>query len=979
MTFRIHEILLVSSAYDAFVLEEDGSLSDRLFYSYSELDLSWTPRITHAATHARAFQLLAEQRFELVITVVRVGDGDATELSRRIKEQYPEVRVVLLLFDSADLKLFPAARVPETVDHVFQWTGSAGTLIAAIKTVEDDFNVGPDTSSAGVQVILVVEDRVRAYSSFLGMLYPELLRQSGSLIAEGLNDFHRRMRLRARPKVLLAQSFDKALELYDRYQPYICAVMSDVRIPRQGKEAPRGGVELAGVFRQRNPDLPILFQTAESEAEAWATELGAWYVDKNAPDFRQQVRRFLKESLGFGDFVFRLPDRTEVGRARDVYEMERELRTIPAESILYHASRNHFSTWLRARSMFELAQRLRPQTVADFADIEAMRRDLVHSLQRARREEQEGMITDLYSRNTGPDNRFIRVARGSIGGKGRGIAFVSNQIVQHGLLERFGSMQVRIPKTVVLGTDAFDAFMDRYDVRELLSRDDKEVTEWMLSGGIPDDVLDDLRRAFKSLKGPLAVRSSSLLEDSRFQPFAGVYATYMLPNNHANEDLRFQEVVRAVKAVYASVFWRDAQTYVAGTPHDADDQKMAVVIQQVVGRPHGHRFYPQMSGVAQSHNYYPVGGQVASEGVAHIALGLGQTVVSGGVALRFSPGSPQVLPQFPTAESILRGTQRQFWAIDLSRSHVRWIDGPESSLVQCGLDVAEADGTLELAGSVYCPQDDVIRDDLTRPGARLVTFNRVLRWNTIPLSEALSGLLEVLRDGMGEEVEIEFALDIPDGHPDDPPRSGQQQRLYVLQVRPITAPEQLKLLRVVDELRDEELVARTDLALGHGSYGGICDVVQVVAGQLDGRMSRELASRVSAANSALEGEGRPYVLIGPGRWGSSDPTLGVAVSWSDIAGARVIVETPIGSRRVEPSQGTHFFRNMTAARAGYLSITSQRSSWIDFDWLEDAWRQSGGEPGATVRHIRLPEPISVHVDGRLGRAVIVKRELLGGP
>lgn len=963
MPYRVREILLVSTAYDAFVLEEDGSLSDRLFYEYSELSLSWTPRMTHVTTADRAIELLDGRRFDLVITVARVGHTDAGELSQAIRNRHPDIPIVLLIFDQADLRQFPDKKPPSAIDRVFHWSGNAGVLIAVIKATEDLRNVEHDTRIGGVQVILVVEDSVRAYSNFMAMLYPELLTQSGSLIAEGLNDYHRLMRMRARPKILLAQNREEALELFDQHRKNICCLMSDIRIPERPDEVPRedGGLELARTIKSELPDLPVLFQTAESEVEMRVRALGGWFVHKNAPDFLAQMRRFLQEALGFGDFVFRLPDRTEVARARDVYEMENVLRTVPGDSVAYHASRNHFSVWLRARSLFELAKRVRPRTLRVFSDVEELREDLINVLHQARLREQEGVITDLSTRRTGPENRFVRVGRGSIGGKGRGIAYMSTLIVRHGLLGAHEGLQIRIPKTVVLGTDAFDGFMGQFDIHDLLALEsDQQVREWMLSGHFPDAIMRDLWQAFENLRGPLAVRSSSLLEDSRFQPFAGIYATYMLPNADEDRDFRFHELLRAIKAVYASAFVKDARAYLASTPHDADHQKMAVVIQQIVGNRHGDRFYPTLSGVAQSYNNYPVGGQVATDGVAHLALGLGQTIVGGGVALRFSPAAPTILPQFPTAQAFLRGAQRAFFALDLGKSGIG-INDPEATLVRCELAVAEKDGVLPLVGSVYCAGDDVIRENFALPGPRLVTFNNILKWNAFPLSKALTTLLELLRRGVGEEVEIEFAVDCPK------PGEERDARLYLLQVRPMTLLEQHGPLEEFAKIDDRDLVCRTDTALGHGVYDGLRDILFVEAPQLDSTRGRGLLAQVREINAKLQAADRPYILIGPGRWGSSDPTLGIGVGWSDIQGARVIVETPIGKRRVEPSQGTHFFRNITAARIGYLTVTDLEGSWLDRAWL-------GSVSGEGVKHIELAAPVRVLIDGRRGEAVIRKPE-----
>jgi CheY-like chemotaxis protein len=967
---RVREILLVSSKYDAFVLEEDGPLGDRLYRQYSALSLSSAPRITHADTAAEALRLIDARHFDLVLTVVRVRDIDAIALSERVKSRHPELSVVLLLFDETDLNQLPDQRVPPTIDRAFQWTGSAEVLIAAIKSIEDQKNAAHDTEAAGVQVLLVVEDGIRAYSTLLGLLYPLLLRQAGSLIAEGLNDFHRALRLRARPKILLAQSYEDALDLFSKFEPFVLALITDLRLPRGGVVDPDAGLALSRRVRDRRPDLAILHQTAEPRPAA----PGVWQVDKNASDFRAQIRRFFEEALGFGDFVFRLPNGAEVGRARDVYEMERVLPTVPAESILYHASHNHFSVWLTARSLFTLAERLRPQRVDDFDDIEDLRREVVALLRRARLVEQESVISDLATPMSAPEGRFVRVGRGSIGGKGRSLAFVSGLIVRHQLLERYPGLQVRIPKTVVLGTEAFDAFLDGIDRQALLGGEsDAAITARMLAGPLPAHDLDGLRKAFAGLKGPLAVRSSSLLEDSRFQPFAGVYATYMLPNDHPDPERRFAQLCNAIKAVYASTFWRSARRYLAGTPHEADDQKMAVVIQQVVGRRHEDRFYPVIAGVAQSYNHYAVAGQRPEDGVAELCLGLGHQVVGGGVALRFSPGSPTSLPQLASPESFVDESQRHFFAVDLSRRHADWSAPPDSMLVRCDLDMAERDGTLGLVASVYCPDDGVFREGLHHAGPRVVTFANVLKWRSLPLAEALGGVMALLRENMGEEVEIEIAIDAPVGGVGPP-----QARLYLLQVRPHVAPSPRALGRSIGEIADEALYGRTDQALGHGVSDGLADLVVLRHDALDARAGRRLIGEISRLDAELRAAQRPYALVGPGRWGSADPTLGVGVTWGDIAGAKVIVETPLGERRIEPSQGTHFFRNITAARVTYLTITDHEGSWLDLDAIAADATVSSRDG---VLHFVLPAPIRVYVDGSRGQAAIVRpgHDVQGAP
>jgi hypothetical protein len=960
MPFRVSEILLVSSAYDAFVLEEDGSLSDRLFTEFSELDPYGVPRMTHVTTASAAMEMLYTRRFDMVITVVRVEDTEVAEFSRRIKVGFPEMPVLLLTFDESDLGHFPGGKVPDTIDHTFLWTGDTRALVAAVGLTEDFANVAHDTKSAGVQVILVVEDRLRAYSSFLALLYSALMNQARTLIEEGLNDAHKMMRMRARPKILLAQNYDDGLSAFHRHREHMLALISDVRFPLNGIDRADAGLELVRTIREEAPELPIMIQSTEIDPMQ-AAELGAWALDKNDPAFADGLRRFLRDCLGFGDFVFRLPDDTMVARARNVYDMQNVLRTVPSESVEFHALRNDFSMWLRARSLFDLAKEVRQKKIADVgSDAEDIRAYLIGVLQAASLQEQEGVIADFSPRQTGPANRFVRLGRGSLGGKGRSVAFLSAQIVRNSLLRRFDGLEIRIPKTIVIGTDVFDQFMAEFSVPELMGLDDNEIVDRFVAQPLPAGLRGDLAAALPALRGPLAVRSSSVLEDSRFQPFAGVYATYMVPNNQPDPQSRFKEVCRAIAGVYASAFSHEARTYAAGTPHLLEEQKMAVLVQHVVGQSYGDRYYPLLSGVAQSHNDYPIGNQRAEDGVAVIALGLGETVVSGRAALRFSPGAPSVLPQYPTAQSFLRGSQTHFYAVDLSRPALDLHAEPEASLSLQSLADAEVDGTLALVGSVYCPDDDVIRDNLKLAGPRVATFNNILKWKALPLADALLDLLRMLREAMGGEVEFEFAVDLAS--------RAKLPRLYLLQVRPLPSAQSGPPVEL-DEVAKENILLRTDRALGHGRIDDIADVLYVRTDEPSVAATPGIAAEVGRLNQELRNEGRPYLIIGPGRWGTSDPALGIPVAWSQIAGARVIVEAPMTNRHVEHSQGTHFFQNVTARRIGYLTLTPDAEPFLDRAWL-DGLPASYESP--LLRHVRLDRPLAVYLDGRRGRAVVLK-------
>ncbi len=981
MHFLVHEILVVSSDYDAYVLEEDGHLGERLFSAYAELSLS-SPRITHVPSAREAMIVLSQRRFEVVLTVIRVEDTDATGLARMVKEKHPDMPVVLLAFDEADLNHFPGGRPPEILDHVFLWTGDAQILVAAIKLIEDRRNAVPDVT-AGVQVIIVVEDQLRRYSSFLTLLYTELLRQSRSLVAEGQNVLHRITRMRARPRVLLATSYEQAIEWYERFRERVLAVITDLRFPRRGVEDPEAGFDLITRIRADKAEVPILLQSAQPDAEARACALGAWYAHKNSTTLLEQIRAFLKETLGFGDFVFRLPDYTEVGRARDLYELCRVLRVIPESSVEFHASRNHFSLWLNARGKFALARRVRPRSVSEFKSIEEIRQYLLDALERELTHEQDGLIVDFAAARTGPERRLVRLGGGSIGGKGRGIAFVNSVLVRRDLTRRFPGIEIRVPRTIALGTEVFDRFLEdnACSPKSLIGMEPDEITARFLEGQLRDSTLQDLRTLWQDFHGPVAVRSSSLLEDSRFQPFAGIYSTVLLPNNSPDPQLRVRELRQAIKAVYASTFSRSAQSYFSSSPHAIEEEKMAVVVQQVVGRDYGERFYPHVSGVAQSYNYYPVGPQRAEDGVCLLALGLGHGVVSGGRSLRFSPACPGVLPQYATPREFLRSSQNRFYALDLTRNTVDYREGPESSLGVFGLETAETDGSLAHVGSVYCAEDDAIRDNLSLPGPRVLTFNNILKWNAIPLAETMAGLLDLFRRWMGGHVEIEFAMNLDADEGEAGPDGRPLPHLYLLQVRPMATVEYQSDPCDVGAYAPESVLCRTGRSLGHGRIDGIRDVVYVRNQKMDAFVTRGVAQQVGELSDSLRKDGAPFLLIGPGRWGTNDPALGIPVDWSQIQGARTIIETAMEGRSVEASQGTHFLQNITSLRIGYLTVTktgragdAPGEEYFDRAWLD---AQPARKELAAVRHVRLPAPLRVILDGHRGRAVILKPDLPG--
>ncbi len=984
MPYRVLDVLLLSSDYDAFVLEEDGPLGDRIFRRYTELSLSAPPRITHTSDAERALELLGQRRFDLVVTVPRIGEFDVARLAPRLRAKAPRVPIVVLVFDESD------GAIAASAGHVlpFFWTGSATSLIAAIKLVEDHANVDHDTRVAGVRVLLVVEDGVRAYSSLLAQLYPELLAQASSLIAEGYSDYHRITSLCARPKIVLARSYDEGLARFYRHRDYLSAVLTDIRLPSGAALAPDAGLELARRVREAQPDLPLLIESAETSRRGEAERLGAWFLDKDARDFRGELRGFLRERLGFGEFVFRLPTGEEVGRARDLFAMEELLLTVDDASLVFHGQKNDFSTWLMARGMFELAEQLRPRTVGDFSSVDALRAELIRIVAEARRREEEGVVTELSAHATGPATRFGRVGSGSVGGKGRGIAFVGAMLARYDLVRRFPGLEIRIPKTVILGTELIEPVTEHLARQRLDGASDAEITQLALAVPLSAATRAALASAKERLHGPLAVRSSSAHEDSRFHPFAGVFATYRLPNNHPSATVRELELEHAIKAVAASAFQRRARAAAAGVLAPGE-RGMAVIVQRIVGRRFGDRYYPFLSGVLESFNFYPAGGQSSHDGVACVALGLGHEVVGGGLAVRFCPASPDSSVEYPDARAYLETTQTELVALDLSRPLVDFSRAPDSSLTRVSLADAERDGVLGLAASVYSADDDVLRDGLEARGPRVVTFRNLLRYRSLPFCDALATLGFQLRQTMGEEVELELALDLPSlGVPGwatgdaDPALLAKIRasvpRLYVLQLRPMSgrnlardAPLHARLDS--HELDRREILCASDRALGHGTIEDVADLVEVTATRLEPHLTSALVVALRERSSFLAAEQRPFLLVGPGRFGSADPHLGIGVDFADISGARVIVELPLAERRVEPSQGSHFFRNVTAARTGYVTVEDREGSFFDRSYGERLAAEGRAvAEGPGWRHVRLTAPLAIELDARRGTALILK-------
>jgi CheY-like chemotaxis protein len=957
------DILLAASPYDSFLLEEAGQLSERLLGEFRNLDLHYGPGITSVATGEEALAAAQEPggRFQLVLSTLHLEDMTSAELARRMRAAGLDLPVVALAFDNRELKDFVARHDLSALERVFLWQGDARILVGIVKSVEDRRNVAHDVRSMGVQVILVVEDNVRYYSSFLPIIYEELLNHSRHLLGDSLNVSHKILRMRARPKILLCASYEEAWQAFTTFQDDILGVISDVEFPRQGKKSLEAGLDLARHIREHVSDVPVLLHSSRPGNAERARALGADFILKGSPLLLTELRRFMIEALGFGDFVFRLPSGAEVARASDLRSLEEGLRAVPEASLAYHAARNHFSKWLKARTEFALAQELRPKKLSDFRDVEDLRQTLLRSLSEYRRDRAQTVVADFERESFDGSGGLYRLGGGSLGGKARGLAFVRLLLAAGRPGCEFPGVDLSVPPAVVLGTDVFDRFLDQNQLRDfaLDCTDDAAIEARFLAASIPDDVRQDLLAFLERVDYPLAVRSSSLLEDSQYQPFTGVYETYMLSNNHPLVEVRLRHLLRAVARVYASTFSRHAKAYVRATPYRLEEEKMAVILQRIAGAAHGSRFYPDVAGVARSHDFYPALPHQAADGMAAVALGLGRTVVEGASCLRFCPRFPQHAPHLGSPAETLRHSQRDFWAVDLSRQEE---DDPHQCEVKLDLLAAAADGTLNALASTYSEQDDAIYDGVSRPGVRLVTFAPILKQGLFPLAPLVEEVLQLGAWGMGAAVEIEFAatLSVP---------GSARPEMAVLQLRPLALTRETEELEVGSVDTGREL-CRSNLVLGHGRIEDLRDVLVVDAARFERAHSRQAAADLARINAELNHLGRPYLLIGVGRWGSADPWLGIPVTWDEISGARVIVEAGFRDFKVTPSQGTHFFQNLTSFHVGYFTVNPDAGQgFLDWEWLA---RQPAVTTSGCVRHLRLDQPVLVKIDGRRGCGVILK-------
>lgn len=955
MTKRIFNVLLVANPYDAFMLEDDGRIDEKIFIEYMNLSLRYPPRFTQVSTEEDAWKQLGNTMFDLVICMPGSDNSDTFDIARQIKEKYPHIPLVVLTPFSHGIKERMEHEDLSIFEYVFCWLGNTDLLVSIIKLIEDKMNLEHDIKEVGVQMILLVEDSIRFYSSVLPNLYKFVLRQSQEFATEALNEHQRTLRMRGRPKIVLARSYEEAMDLYNKYQNNTLGIISDARYPREGKIDPHAGIRFLTEVRSRDPFIPLILQSAEVGNKEFAFSCGAQFIDKNSKKMNIDLREAVSENFGFGDFIFRNPNTMEeVVRVHNLKELQNAIFSIPAESFLYHISRNHISRWLYSRAIFPVAEFLKQITWESLQDIDAHRQIIFEAIVKYRKMKNQGVVAVFQRDRFDRYSNFARIGDGSLGGKGRGLAFIDNMVKRHAEFEEFENASVVIPKTVVLCTDIFDEFMDMNQLYQvaLSDADDETILRAFLRAKLPDKLVEDFFAFFDVVKSPIAIRSSSLLEDSHYQPFAGIYSTYMIPYlTDKYEMLRM--LSDAIKGVYASVYYKDSKSYMQATSNVIDQEKMAVILQEVVGTQYGDRFYPSISGVARSINYYPINDELAEEGTVSLALGLGKYIVDGGLTLRVCPYHPDKVLQTSEMEMALRETQTRFYALDLKNMGQNFSLDDGFNLLKLPVKEAENDGSLNYIASTYDPYDMVIRDGIYPGGRKVITFANILQHDVFPLARILQLVQKYGQGEMRRPVEIEFAVNLN--------AAEKKGVFYLLQIRPMVDMK-ADLNEDLDVIPEDQLLLKSVNSLGQGIMDDIQDVIYVKTEGYSASNNQLIAYDIEKLNKRFLDEGKHYILIGPGRWGSSDTWLGIPVKWPNISAARVIVEAGLTNYRVDPSQGTHFFQNLTSFGVGYFTINAYMNDGLYNQELLNI--MPAVEETKYLRWVHFEKPLAVKMNGK---------------
>lgn len=965
MQNRVREILLVSTFYDAFIFEQDGRLSEQIFGEYRQLNLSTAPRITSVPTGEEALQKLKEHNFDLVITMMRIGEMGPFELARKVKEQRPGITVLLLLNVASDYIIWENHLEDRVyIDNVFLWNGDTKLFLAMVKNVEDNMNAEFDTSHGLVRVILLVEDSVHYYSMFLPSLYSVIMKQTQRLIEEEVSDINKHLRMRIRPKVLMAHDFEEAIQLYDKYKDFMLCVISDVRYKVNGEVDPEAGIKLIRHIMSKNSDLPMILQSSEGHNEEVARKLGVHFLNKNSKRLFKDLREYMVYSLGFGNFIFRSPEGDILDQAANIADFEEKILKIPVDSLEFHSRFNHFSNWLIAHGEVQIAKKIRPMKIEDFESPDELRRFLYHVFRTVRIEKNRGKIINFDAVSLSEMNQIIRLTEGSLGGKGRGLAFLNALLCTMEYEKKFENTAISLPSTAIIGTNEFDLFLEINGITEKVQGlSDTEIDALFIGGELSDSLISRLEIYLDHVNYPIAVRSSSLLEDSQAQPLAGVYRTFMLPNNHPERDHRLRQLMNAIKLVFASVFLSDARNFLDSLSFKAEEEKMAVIIQEIVGCLKGdHYYYPHISGVAQSYNFYPTSHMEHADGIANIALGLGKAVVEGKLNYRFCPKYPDIdiLPP----EEMMRNSQKDFYGLNLANNDFDLTKGEEITLSKLNLADADKHGSLRYLASIWDYENFRLTDNLQERGMKVLTFSSILKYNYFPLAKIVGELLEMGEIALGIPVEIEFAVNL-----EHEKSHAKKPTFYILQIRPLSVSKDAYHIDAA-RLDKNDLLMYTEHGMGNGVIDELRDVIYLDPKRFDKTMTPKMQEEIHRFNIKFENQNKHYILIGPGRWGSRDKFLGIPVRWPQINRAKVILETGLSDFIVESSQGTHFFHNLVAMNVGYFTIPyTSATDFVDMDWLI---RQPAVERGDFFVHVEFERPLMVRMDGKTGLAVIHK-------
>jgi DNA-binding NarL/FixJ family response regulator len=965
MQKRIHRVLIICSNYDNYMLEEDGRIDEQIFNEYASLNLRYPPTFVQTDNAEDAFKILQEGNIDLVISMLSLKGQDVFALAKKIKEKYEHIPIVVLTYFSREVSLRLQGEDLSAIDYVFCWLGDASLILAIIKLIEDKMNADYDIEHIGVQAIILVENSIRYISSYLPNIYRIVLLQSLDFQREALNEHQRNLKMRGRPKILLANNFNDALDLYKRYKYNVLGVISDISYKRDGVQDENAGIELCKVVMADDDKVPFLLQSSNASHRTVAEQMGAGFIYKYSKSLSLELRNFIIQNLAFGPFVFRNPDTLEpIAIATDLQSLQQKILSVPDKTLEYHATRNHFSKWLNARALFPVAQMFKYIRKEDFETMDEMRRFLYVAISSFRLGKGRGVIAKFDKASFDEYQTFSRIGDGSIGGKARGLAFINRIIKNNKLFNKFPDVLITIPRTVVLSTDVFDEFMDHNNLYSVALSDlpDEEILNRFVNAELPGHVYQDFYSFLSvSRNYPIAVRSSSKLEDSHYQPFAGVYSTYMIPRLPDNK-IMVKMLSDAIKEVYASVYYKASKAYMTATANVIDEEKMGIILQEVCGNRHGDIYYPTLSGVARSINYYPIGSEKAEDGIVNMAFGLGKLIVEGGMSLRFSPKYPKKILQLSSPEAALRDTQKEFCALDLNiNSFVPSID--DGVNIQ-KLDIKDInnDSALKYVASTYDLNNNILRDGINHPGKKLITFSNILQHKTFPLADILTTLLEIGQEEMNNPIEVEFAanLETPAGSP---------KVFNFLQLRPIVHTEETQNINI-DHIKPAETVIYSESALGNGVFKGIHDVVYIKPENFQATNNKSVAIQIERINSIFVKQGTGYVLIGPGRWGSTDPWLGIPVKWHQISGVRVIIESGLKNYRIDPSQGTHFFQNLTSFRVGYFTINPYiNEGYYDVDFLNN---MKAVYEDNYIRHVRFDQPLEIMIDGRRHKGAIIK-------